>query len=453
MIRFHTLLCGYSFGATIKHYDMNRRIIIALLIMILPFAADAQLGGLINKVKTKAKQRADNRIDREIDKSLDEVEGVKKAEPAKSGSSNQAAIEEEETTEPKPEAAAKTFSRFDFIPGEHILYYDNFEGEALSELPTGWNTSGTGEVTTFDKYPGNWLRLHKPFTYLSSNKKEFGENYTVEFDVILRLKTTGWIYPELTFGLFSTKDEPNDANNFLREQDKYASANIIIMPSENKNSKVRVNSYLNSRGHFTGDSKAVESLEKYYGKPVHVSIQVQKERMRIWINEEKLFDIPKAVPPGAIMNQMYFEVSSTNYSEEQYGIFVSNIKVATGKPDTRHKLVEEGKFSTTGILFDFQSAVIKPESYAVVKDIANVLKENPSIRVKVVGHTSSDGDDNANLELSKKRAQAVKDLLVTEFALDAARLETEGKGETQPVGDNKTNEGKVLNRRVEFIKL
>jgi outer membrane protein OmpA-like peptidoglycan-associated protein len=225
------------------------------------------------------------------------------------------------------------------------------------------------------------------------------------------------------------------------------------MPAEFKNSKVRVNSYLESRAHFTGDNKVYESLEKFYGKPVHVAIQVQKERFRMWINEEKLFDVPKGVPAGTTMNQLYFEVGNTNYKEEQYAIYVSNIKVATGKPDTRHKLIEEGKFSTTGILFDFQSAVIKPESYAVVKDIASVLKENPSIRVKVTGHTSSDGDDNANMELSKKRAAAVKDLLVSEFGLDAARLESEGKGETQPVADNKTKEGKVLNRRVEFIKL
>lgn len=427
---------------------MNRRIIIALLIMIMPFAVDAQLGGLLNKVKNKAKQRADNRVDKEIDKSLDEIEGTKKAEPAAAPASK-----EEKTETAEEESAPKSFTKYDFIPGEQILYYDNFEGEALAELPTAWNTSGTGEVTILDKYPGNWLRLHKPFTYLSSNKKEFGENYTVEFDVILQLKNTGWIYPEVYFGLFSTKDEPNDGNNFLKEQKKYASVVTTIMPAEFKNSKVRVNSYRESRAHFTGDNKFYESLEKFYGKPVHVAIQVQKERFRVWINEEKLFDIPKGVPAGVIMNQLYFEVGSTNYREDQYAIYVSNIKVATGKPDTRHKLVEEGKFSTTGILFDFQSAVIKPESYAVVKEIAGVLKENGSVRVKVIGHTSSDGDDNANMELSKKRAAAVKDLLVSEFGLDASRFESEGKGETQPVADNKTKEGKVLNRRVEFIKL
>ena len=82
-----------------------------------------------------------------------------------------------------------------------------------------------------------------------------------------------------------------------------------------------------------------------------------------------------------------------------------------------------------------------------------MLKENSGIRVKVLGHTSSDGDDNANMELSRKRAAAVKDLLVSEFGIDASRIETEGKGETQPIADNKTREGKIANRRVEFVKL
>ena len=198
---------------------MNRKIIIALLIAFLPFAADAQLNGIMNKVKNKTKQRADNKIDKEIDKTLDEIEGTpKKTEPAAAPFSKQTGNQNRAVAE---ETALKSFTKYDFIPGELILYYDNFEGEALAELPTDWNTSGTGEVTTLDKFPGNWLRVHKPFTYLSSNKKEFGENYTVEFDLILQLKNNGWTYPEFYFGLFSTKDEPNDDNNFLRDQKKY----------------------------------------------------------------------------------------------------------------------------------------------------------------------------------------------------------------------------------------
>ncbi len=430
---------------------MNRKIIIALLIAFLPFAAGAQLNGIMNKVKSKTKQRVDNKVDKEIDKTLDEIEGTpKKSEPAAAPTVTKQETKKEPVIEETP---LKSFTKYDFIPGEFILYYDNFEGEALAELPTNWNTSGTGEVTTLDKFPGNWLRVHKPFTYLSSNKKEFGENYTVEYDLILQLKNNGWAYPEFYFGLFSTKDEPNDDNAFLRDQKKYGAVVTMLQPAEFKNSKVRVNSYSGNKNHFIGDNKVYESLETFYGKPVHIAMQVQKERLRVWINEEKLFDVPKAVPPGVIMNQIYFEIGHTNYKEDQYAIYVSNIKVATGKPDTRHKLVEEGKFSTTGILFDFQSAVIKPESYPVVKEIAAVLKENSSMRIKVIGHTSSDGDDNANMELSKKRSAAVKDMLINEFGVDEKRLEVEGKGETKPVADNKTKEGKMLNRRVEFIKL
>jgi outer membrane protein OmpA-like peptidoglycan-associated protein len=204
---------------------------------------------------------------------------------------------------------------------------------------------------------------------------------------------------------------------------------------------------------YTSEVQELAKLEKYYGKVSHVAVQVQETRFRVWINGEKKFDLPKALPVDYIFNQMYFKLSSSSYTDEELGFYISNLKVATGKPDTRHKLVEEGKFSTTGILFDFQSAVIKPESYAVVKEVATVLTENSGIRIKVLGHTSSDGDDNANMELSKKRAAAVRDLLASEFGIDASRIETEGKGETLPIADNKTKEGKTSNRRVEFIKL
>jgi OOP family OmpA-OmpF porin len=308
-------------------------------------------------------------------------------------------------------------------------------------------------VATLDKFPGNWLRLHKPFIYLSSNQKEFKENYTLEFDVILQLKNNGWMFPEFKFGVFATKDEPNGGNNFLKDYKKNAAAIVTVMPGDYYGSKVRLNSYIENRSDFISDNKAYEALQKSYGVPVHVAVQVQKERFRMWINEDKIFDVPKGVPAGQLMNQLFFEVGHTNYPEHQYAIYISNIKVATGKPDTRHKLMEEGKFSTTGILFDFQSAVIKPESYAVVKEIAGVLKDNPSAKIKVFGHTSSDGDDKANMELSKKRAAAVKDMLVSEFSIDGGRIETEGKGETEPIADNKTKEGKAQNRRVEFVKL
>ena len=99
------------------------------------------------------------------------------------------------------------------------------------------------------------------------------------------------------------------------------------------------------------------------------------------------------------------------------------------------------------------AATIKPESNGVLKEVAEAIKSGAGIKIKIIGHTDSDGTAAANLELSKKRSEAVKAALVKDFGIDASALETDGKGETVPVGDNKTKEGKAQNRRVEFIKL
>ena len=429
---------------------MKSKLIIAALVIMLPYFADAQLKGLMNKVKNKVDQRIDTKVDKQIDKSLDEVEGKNDKDVASTGNSSANTATETKTEEPE----LKSFSKYDFVPGDSILYYENYDKETIAELPVGWNTSGSGEVVTLDKVEGKWLRLHKQFIYLTNNTKEFGENYTVEFDFILQLKNNGWMFPEFNFGLFSTNKEPNTNNSFLKDNRKYAAVFTSVHPGMFKSSSVKLNSYLDNKGYFTSDLKSIGKLEESFtGIPVHVAIQVQKERYRMWINEEKLFDAPKATPPGYAMNQLKFDVGFTNYAEEQYGVFISNIKVATGKPDARHKLVEEGKFSTTGILFDVNSDKIKPTSYGVVKEIADVLQQNSGIKIKIIGHTDSDGSDASNLELSTKRSDAVKDMLVKEFGIDASRLETDGKGETQPVTDNKTKEGKAANRRVEFVKL
>src|SRR5690606_21074650 len=162
---------------------------------------------------------------------------------------------------------------------------------------------------------------------------------------------------------------------------------------------------------------------------------------------------PKGIPKDGQLNQLFLQLGSSPYEDEQIGVYISNIKIAKGLPDTRHKLVEEGKFSTTGILFDTGSATIKPESAGVLKFIAAVLTQYPDIRVRIVGHTDAVGDESANLTLSERRAAAVKIALQTEHQIDSTRLEASGKGETEPVGDNQTTAGRAQNRRVEFVKL
>ncbi len=210
----------------------------------------------------------------------------------------------------------------------------------------------------------------------------------------------------------------------------------------------------------TYDETGVEIVENQADFPdfnhenknvVKVSIWRQKKRLRVYINETKIWDIPKAFSATAKYNFMGFRTD--NYHNDNDAYFLSNLRVATGAPNTRHKFLELGKYSTTGIKFDVNSDKIKGESYDTIKDFADVLKEKPDVKVKIVGHTDSDGDDASNLALSKKRADAVKAILNKEFGIELSRMETEGKGELQPANTNTTAEGKANNRRVEFIKL
>ncbi len=95
---------------------------------------------------------------------------------------------------------------------------------------------------------------------------------------------------------------------------------------------------------------------------------------------------------------------------------------------------------------------VKPESYGALKEIAGVLKESADVKIEIVGHTDADGDAAQNLDLSKRRAASVRGVLTREFAIEDARMTTDGKGEAEPVDKTDTATGKANNRRVEFIK-
>jgi OOP family OmpA-OmpF porin len=420
--------------------------IILLSLLSLPFFAQAQLGGLMNKVKNKTQQRIDNKVDKAIDNGLDKMEGKE--------SSASAPAQKTETKTPSADntTALASFSKYDFVPGEKIIYTEDFSQDAIGELPLNWNTNGKAELVTLNSFEGKWLRIYQNAIYFTANKDSFSKNFTIEFDAILQMKPNGWLYPQFSFGFFSAKDEPTTDNSFLKGYNKYASVQAMIDLGEGGNTRTTVESYNDSKKYFNSEVQNLASMEKLYSKMAHISMQVQEKRLRIWFNGEKKFDIPMAVPVNYPFNQLFFKMSPSNYKDDMLAFYIGNLKVATGKPDTRHKLVEEGKFSTTGILFDNNSAVIRPESAGVMKEIAAALTDNPTVKIKITGHTSSDGDDAANMDLSKKRAAAVKEYLMQEYSIDGTRMETDGKGETKPIADNKTKEGKAQNRRVEFTK-
>jgi outer membrane protein OmpA-like peptidoglycan-associated protein len=103
-----------------------------------------------------------------------------------------------------------------------------------------------------------------------------------------------------------------------------------------------------------------------------------------------------------------------------------------------------------GIYFGFNSATIKPESEAVLRQIADIMRKNPDWKLSVSGHTDNIGGDPANLALSQRRAAAVKDALVTRYQITPDRLATSGYGASSPVESNATLEGRARNRRVEL---
>jgi outer membrane protein OmpA-like peptidoglycan-associated protein len=112
----------------------------------------------------------------------------------------------------------------------------------------------------------------------------------------------------------------------------------------------------------------------------------------------------------------------------------------------------DGKIALYGILFDVGKSVIKPESAPALQTVIDYLVANPTIKIFVVGHTDNTGVFASNISLSKARANAVKDYLVTKGKINAARLGSDGVSSLCPVATNNTEEGKALNRRVEIVK-
>jgi len=125
---------------------------------------------------------------------------------------------------------------------------------------------------------------------------------------------------------------------------------------------------------------------------------------------------------------------------------------AVAAANVESALKNSGRAEVHGIYFDFGSATIKPESEPVLKEIADALAKNRSWKLSVEGHTDNIGGDAANLDLSRRRANAVKDALSSRLHVDAARLATNGFGSTKPKESNDTPDGRARNRRVELVR-
>ncbi len=398
--------------------------------ILLALAANNAPAQLLKKIK----QKAEDAITKPKEKPEEKKQADDKEKPiaAETGNSNEAKAT-------GPATNLKVYSKFDFVPGTTILYYDNFEKDNIGESPMGWITSTSAEVVTIDGLEGNWLKMAATSSshITRSKKQSWGNNFTIEFDLLLVKNTYD---PRMDIALINTGGNLVSDENILRSG-KNAVLVSTIIAKEGASSRVSLYNNLNT-GKPISDRMS-ENLAYSNTVPVHVSICVQGKRFRLWWDAAKIFDLP-AVDTEYLPNQLGFNFGSVGGSD----FYVSNIRIAKDVPDTRAKF-EEGKL-VSNLLFYTGTSKLKPESMGALLDVSKILKDVTS-PVNIIGHTDADGNDDANIKLSQQRADAVKDILVSQYNIDESKLTTEGRGETQPLANNNSAEGKAQNRRVEFI--
>lgn len=426
----------------------------SVFILAFCFSGNAQFFKKLAKKAEKAAERTvERRVEKETtkktDQALDSVLGTgnenQKAPTPPQNPSGQENSGSSPTTNQgqsnTPSSGPKTlsvYSKFDFVPGDKLLFFDDFANDFIGDFPSKWNTDGGGEIVTVSSNDSKWLGMISNSYYIP-DVPSLPENYTVEFDLIaagVDGKTSSQAYLHV---ILDESDKFGYGSNSVYAYlpfCQYIDTDIRIWNNiERKNT---INNYINA------------DLRSVMTKTPHISIAVNKQRFRLWVNEKKYIDVPRLVPNGKITTLKFEPVGFKDGKEK---LLISNIKVAEGGIDLRRKLISEGRISTNGILFDSNSANIRPESMGIIRQIYQVMQQDASIKLKIVGHTDSDGSDDANMKLSKNRAEAVKKALVDIYNANGDRLSTEGKGESEPVGDNATSDGKAQNRRVEFIKV
>ncbi len=153
-----------------------------------------------------------------------------------------------------------------------------------------------------------------------------------------------------------------------------------------------------------------------------------------------------------VVNAPNVKMGSKFYLFGREGIYIKNIRFAKGAVPLYDRMMTDGKFITYGITFDIGKSTIKPESMGEINRIVTLMNENPDLKFSVEGHTDSTGNADSNQKLSDERSAAVVAKLV-EMGISEDRLQSAGKGQTSPIADNGTDEGRAKNRRVEFVKL
>jgi OmpA-OmpF porin, OOP family len=310
------------------------------------------------------------------------------------------------------------FVNFDFVPGERVLFADDFARDAVGDFPRRLSfVAGNMEIAEWRG--SRWLRgTSWPSTFDIPLPETLPDRFTVEMEVV---PGRDGQYLKLEFA--DRADQHVSARYFQRK----ASAGVS-----------RVNGAV-AVGNTTEDIAA--------GTPFLLRVMADGAYVKVYANGVRVANVPSSTIGRS--NRIRVELPG---GDEAPG-YLRNVRVAAGGRALYQALNESGRVATQGIYFDTGSDRIRPESAPTLREIGEMMREHAALRLLVEGHTDSTGDDAANQQLSERRAAAVKVHLEREFQIPASRLESRGMGETVPAASNETAEGRQQNRRVELVRL
>jgi len=437
---------------------MKRFLFLATVaIALVAYSPDVQAHGFLKNLQNKVKNAVDNRVDRKVNEAIEDA--LDDAEDAATGKKNKKnkKVKDDEEVESREDDTPETNTtnaKNDFVRGAQILFQDELKGEEVGEFPSKWDLiDGNCEVakigdtfcmslppaTTEDE--GNMSRV-RPL--MKDVMNYLPDVFTLEFDY------------------FVYKNSDNCNTIVLRLMSKEDNENLWLELSTNEGSKSGELRY-SARKRADSDDK-VDGNGSYKLTPNawnHVALSFNKRALKVYVNGVRVVNVPQMAAPNWFYvesDQKYLGNGVNNHKGTQFTNFV----LAAGAKELydRNKtdvdavakaIAESGKFVTNNILFATGKADLKPESMAEIQKIADYMKANPSARFEVQGHTDNQGSDAVNDPLSQKRAEAIVKALEG-LGVDGFNLKAVGKGSHEPVADNKTEEGRAKNRRVEFIK-
>lgn len=419
-----------------------------MLLMVIACAVDANAqGGFLGRLKDRAKNAAENavtmkaerKVDAEVSNAMDDVLDGKKSSKSKKSKNNDEDEAEEAEEEPQEEEA--TYVQSDFVPGAVAFFEDNLQGEQMGEFPSKWDLiEGSTDVAVIK---GKKCIHFEPGTRiepLMTNQESYiPDVFTLEFDFWMNdPKTEMSNCYELEF-----KDGNGDDVYEIRIGESYSKLEVTCR-------------FMSTTGDWR-DSGGGKTWEMKKNDWSHFAMSFNKRALKIYVNGKRVINIPNCKSAARMKihqaewggfhgNKNY--MTNFRYAKGAMELYEQQV---TDMSAVEKAIAETGKFVTNNILFETGKATLKPESMEEIQKVADYMKKNPSARFEVQGHTDNQGSDAVNDPLSQQRAQAVVDAL-EKLGCDPFNMRAVGKGSHEPVADNKTDEGRAKNRRVEFIK-